>query len=85
MMGQWSLRGLRERLDRIAAPVHLLAAADDRTVPPSTARRMAARIPDATWELLPGLGHLAHEEDAALIATHIAAFGNRLQPALPIG
>lgn len=71
MMSQWSLRGLRARMDRITAPVHLSAGGNDRTVPPESAARMAARIPGATWATLPGLGHLAHEEDAAKILSEI--------------
>jgi len=35
----------------------------DRTLPPSHARRVAARLPQARLHSLPGLGHLAHEED----------------------
>jgi len=40
----------------------------DRTVPPEQALRIAARVPGARIVELPGLGHLAHEEDPAQVA-----------------
>ena len=80
MMSQWSLRGLRDRFDRLSAPVHLLAGAGDKTVPPDSAARMAARIPGATTALLLDLGHLAHEEDPQHLAALIMEFAETLAP-----
>jgi magnesium chelatase accessory protein len=37
-------------------------------VPPADARRAQALVPGATLAPLPGLGHLAHEEDAPRVA-----------------
>jgi len=68
MMAQWSLDGLLGRLPRIDAPVHLIAGANDKAVPPQTSRDVAAAMANARLTELPDLGHLAHEEDAATIA-----------------
>ena len=62
MMARWDLHALAAALPRLPVPMHLLAAERDRTVPPSNARRVAALLPSASLTLLPGLGHLAHEE-----------------------
>ena len=71
MMAQWSLDGLLGRLDKIDCPVHLIAAANDKAVPPQVSKQAAAKLPQAHLTELPGLGHLAHEENPALIADHI--------------
>jgi magnesium chelatase accessory protein len=68
MMAQWSLDGLLSRLPQITAPVHLISGLNDKTVPPSVNRDAAARLPQARLTELAQLGHLAHEENAALIA-----------------
>jgi magnesium chelatase accessory protein len=62
MMANWDLRSLAAELPRLRAPLQLLAAEGDRTLPPAHARRVAALLPQAGLTLLPGLGHLAHEE-----------------------
>ena len=62
MMAHWDLHALAARLPQLRTPLHLLAAEHDRTVPPGHARRVATRLPRAELLLLPGLGHLAHEE-----------------------
>ena len=73
MMAEWDLARLDARLDRLDAPFRLLAGADDRTVPLRVAYRIAARLPNATLDVLDGLGHLAHEEDPARVAAHLLA------------
>jgi magnesium chelatase accessory protein len=62
MMANWDLRTLAAELPRLRAPLQLLTAECDRTLPPAHARRVAALLPQAPLVLLPGLGHLAHEE-----------------------
>lgn len=62
MMANWDLRGLRRELPRLGAKLMLVAAAQDRTVPPEESRRIAAEVPGARYVEMPGLGHLAHEE-----------------------
>jgi len=77
MMAQWRLTALEAALPRTAVPTLLLAGANDRAVPPETSRRAAARLPDATAEVLPRLGHLAHEEAPDEIARRLLAFLSR--------
>ncbi|MDJ0628152.1 MAG: alpha/beta fold hydrolase [Rhodobacter sp.] len=74
MMAQWRLDGLLSRLDQIDVPTLFLAGAYDRTVPPRVSQSAAAAVPGAQVEILPGLGHLAHEEAPDEIAGRIAAF-----------
>ena len=73
MMAQWSLDGLLARLPQITANVHLITGLNDKAVPPAVSRDAAKMLPHARLTELPGLGHLAHEENAALIADLITA------------
>ena len=68
MMAQWSLEDLLRDLPDIPARVTLLVGEEDRTVPPQVSEDAAARLLDASVVHLPGLGHLAQEEDAARVA-----------------
>ncbi len=72
MMAQWDLRPLRADLRKIDFPLTLMAAQNDRAVPPSVAREIKALVPHAALVDLPGLGHLAHEESPGLIGRLIA-------------
>lgn len=74
MMANWSLDDLLPRLPQIEVPVLFLAGERDRTVPPEVSRKAAARMPHARYVGLPALGHLAHEEDPAAVATAIAGW-----------
>jgi magnesium chelatase accessory protein len=74
MMAQWRLDGLRARLPRIGVPVLFLTGAEDRAVPPETAARAAAQMPNARCERLDGFGHLLHEEAPETVAGRIEAF-----------
>jgi magnesium chelatase accessory protein len=56
----------------------LLAGECDLTVPPAQSVLIAGRVPGASLEVLPGLGHLAHEERPDLVADRILAFAARL-------
>jgi magnesium chelatase accessory protein len=68
MMARWDLRPLQRDLPRLRAPLVLVAAGNDRTLPPAEARRVRALQPAAELVDLPALGHLAHEEQPALVA-----------------
>ncbi|MBQ2261987.1 MAG: alpha/beta fold hydrolase [Loktanella sp.] len=68
MMAQWSLDGLLARLPDIHVPVHLITGLNDKAVPPSVSKGAARRLPSARLTELASLGHLAHEENARLIA-----------------
>jgi magnesium chelatase accessory protein len=49
-----------------------VAGAADRAIPPEQSARVRGLVPSAMVEILPGLGHLAHEERPDLIAGLIA-------------
>jgi len=74
MMAQWDLRPLIARLGRLAVPTLMLTGARDRAVAPEVSRDAAARMPNALWRNLPGLGHLMHEERPDLIAAELLSF-----------
>jgi magnesium chelatase accessory protein len=63
MMANWDLPTLAARLPQLRTPLWLVSGERDRTLPPSHAQRVAALLPQARLHTLPGLGHLAHEED----------------------
>ncbi|WP_159840299.1 alpha/beta fold hydrolase [Nocardia sp. CY41] len=49
-------------LARVSAPTLVLWGGADEWLPPTQAERLAARIPNATAEVLPGCGHTVHED-----------------------
>ena len=63
MMAGWDLPPLLRRLSSLQAPVWLAAAEDDRTIPPERSTSVVHDLPLARSIRIPGLGHLAHEED----------------------
>ena len=71
MMAHWNLDHLGRDIARLRTPVTLVAAAGDKAVPPTTSQAILPRLPNATIERLRGVGHLAHEEQPALIANII--------------
>lgn len=68
MMAHWDLPQLARDLHRLQTPLHLLVGEHDRAVPPPQAQRVKRLYPAATITLLPGVGHLAHEEAPAAVA-----------------
>jgi magnesium chelatase accessory protein len=74
MMANWDLPALRTRMDEVANPVLLLHGVNDPAIPLDWARDAARWLPKARLDVLPGLGHLAHEEAPDKTAAHIAAF-----------
>jgi magnesium chelatase accessory protein len=71
MMGNWDLRSFERDLPRLTIPLVLLAAENDLAVPPYQAVMVKQRVANAVVCSFPGLGHLAHEEQPALIAQEI--------------
>ena len=71
MMAQWKLEPLLARLPDMKTKIHLIAAKNDRAVPPGTTIKSATILPNAQAIMLEYLGHLAHEEDAGTVAQHI--------------
>lgn len=78
MMANWDLRSLQRDLGALQVPLHLLVASNDKAVPPRQARRVADECPGACITLLPGLGHLAHEEDPHWVAQLIVEEAKKL-------
>lgn len=68
MMANWELGQLRSELPRLATPLLLVTGDSDRTIPPASSRQVCALLPRAKTVSLPGLGHLAHEEQPRQVA-----------------
>lgn len=65
MMANWDLPQLAHDLYRLKTPIYLVVGSNDRTIAPRQASRVVALLPPAVRRPvipLPGLGHLAHEE-----------------------
>jgi len=71
LMAAWDLEPLERALPALALPLTLIAAQGDRTLAPEHAERVQRRVAGARLVKLAGLGHLAHEEDAARVAAAI--------------
>jgi poly(3-hydroxyoctanoate) depolymerase len=61
-------------LHRLRAPTLVLTGGADRIVPPVNGRILAARIPDARLEVVPGAGHLLLMDHAEHCAQSIGDF-----------
>jgi len=55
--GAISTHSTGHRLDRITAPVRVVTGDQDRLVPPRNSDILAARLPQAVLEVLPGVAH----------------------------
>ena len=73
MMASWDLKDMPGELTRLSCRTLLIVGANDRAVPPADAERIARLIPRATVKRLPGVGHLAHEEQPEALAGLIRA------------
>jgi magnesium chelatase accessory protein len=74
MMANWRLEPLLHDLPRLATTLLLVAADNDRSISPDVARRVREVYAQALIERVPGLGHLAHEEQPRLIADLITRY-----------
>lgn len=77
MMASWDLEALSRVLPQIESPVLLVHSSADSAVPLASVERAARLIPDCRLEVLPGLGHLAHEEQPARAADFIRMFASQ--------
>jgi magnesium chelatase accessory protein len=68
MMGHWNLIPLVADLPKVTGPITLVAADNDRAVPPAVAEAAHALMPTSRLVRWPNLGHLAHEEAPELAA-----------------
>jgi magnesium chelatase accessory protein len=74
MMAGWDLESLQRDLRQLPVPLLMLVGMQDRTVAPAEADRVLRLLPQTRVVRLPGLGHLAHEEQPATVARSIEAF-----------
>ncbi len=74
MMAEWDLAGLERDLPGLATPLLLLHGERDAAIPLANARTASERVGDGRLIGLPGLGHLAHEEQPGEIAKLIQDF-----------
>ncbi len=68
MMANWDLAPLYQRLSTLTTPLLLLAGENDRAVPLAQQREVAARSGRARLVVVPGTGHLLHEEKPTTLA-----------------
>jgi magnesium chelatase accessory protein len=68
MMANWDLEPLLKAMPALKPLLVLVAAENDRAIPPAQAYRVREILPSAVIERIAGLGHLAHEENPQLIA-----------------
>ncbi len=54
-----------DRLSDVGVPVLVVSGSEDTIVPTADAERLAAELPDATFALMEGCGHVVHEECAS--------------------
>ena len=64
----------RANLGQIRVPTMCLVGELDTNAPPAMMQRMAAKIPGATFEILPGLGHLPNLENPAAFDAAVLGF-----------
>jgi magnesium chelatase accessory protein len=74
MMANWDLPTLKARLGRIGNPVLLVHSDRDAAIPLDWTREAAGWIGQARLEVMPGLGHLAHEEAPEQVTALIRGF-----------
>ncbi len=63
MMAAWDLSGMTQDLSRLKTHVIMVAAQNDKTIPPAVAHKAAALTPHAQVVTVAHYGHLMHEED----------------------
>jgi pimeloyl-ACP methyl ester carboxylesterase len=54
--------GLEQRLDEVSVPALVITGEDDHIVPARNSERLAAELPAAELVVIPGCGHVPHEE-----------------------
>jgi magnesium chelatase accessory protein len=71
MMANWDLDPLYARFSSLSTPLLLLAGEHDRAVPLAQQREVASRSARARLVVVPGTGHLLHEEKPTTLASLI--------------
>lgn len=78
MMANWDLAPIEAALPHLGPKLLLITGANDRSIPPREAERIARMVPGAQNIVLPKLGHLAHEESPAETAGLVVDFARRI-------
>lgn len=66
--------GLEERLDEVSVPALVITGERDRIVPTRNSERLAAELPAAELVVMPGCGHVPHEECPAEFLVAVTDF-----------
>lgn len=74
MMANWKLEPLLHDLPQLTTALVLVVGLNDKAISPDVARQVRDILPAAVIERVPGLGHLAHEEQPQLIADLIMKY-----------
>ena len=69
-----SLGGNAASFAAIPCPVLVLAGAEDRAIPPSQQRKIPSVIPHATYEEIPGAGHVVYLEKPEVFWPRVRRF-----------
>ncbi len=69
----------RENLGKINIPCLLLVGEEDKNAPPPMMEKMASKITNAQFEMLPRLGHLAHLEEPTMFNKVLKDFLDTVQ------
>ena len=77
MMANWDLQPLARDMRHLDVPLLLIAATNDKAIKSEDAFATRSIVPNATVEILRGLGHLAHEEQPRAVADPLLAFARR--------
>jgi pimeloyl-ACP methyl ester carboxylesterase len=72
--GTPAIQEIRMGMGSFPHPVLVLFGAEDRFLPPPIAERFAKSFPDATLQLLPGVGHFLQEDAPEEVADRLLAF-----------
>ncbi|MDP3235826.1 MAG: alpha/beta fold hydrolase [Myxococcales bacterium] len=76
MLSRWDLAPLQRALPRLRTPVLLIAGERDLAVPLSQQGAVARVLPDARLVVVPGAGHLIHEEVPQRVAALVQKSDN---------
>jgi pimeloyl-ACP methyl ester carboxylesterase len=64
----------RRYLPQVSCPTLVLCGEADQLTPPACSEDIAALVPGAVLELLPGCGHMLTMEQAELVSDHLVRF-----------
>ncbi|WP_298336657.1 alpha/beta fold hydrolase BchO [uncultured Erythrobacter sp.] len=74
MMANWDLPTLRTRMGELTNPILMVHSDSDAAIPLDWAKEAHTWLPKSRFEVLKGLGHLAHEEAPELASKWIVDF-----------